>query len=69
VINLKRTNRLIYEKSPYLLQHAGNLVDWYPWGKPAFDKAREEDKPIFLSIGYATCHWCHVYKIYNVLTP
>jgi len=48
------------EKSPYLLQHAQNPVDWYPWGDEAFDKARQEDKPIFLSIGYSTCHWCHV---------
>lgn len=54
------TNRLISEKSPYLLQHAHNPVDWHPWGEEAFRKAREEDKPIFLSIGYATCHWCHV---------
>ncbi len=54
------TNRLIREKSPYLLQHAHNPVDWYSWGKEAFDTAKEFDKPIFLSIGYATCHWCHV---------
>ncbi len=53
-------NRLVFEKSPYLLQHAGNPVDWYPWGEKAFEKARKEDKPIFLSIGYSTCHWCHV---------
>ncbi|MCI0329757.1 MAG: thioredoxin domain-containing protein [candidate division Zixibacteria bacterium] len=53
-------NRLVFEKSPYLLQHAGNPVDWYPWGEEAFAKARKEDKPIFLSIGYSTCHWCHV---------
>jgi hypothetical protein len=53
-------NRLIHEKSPYLLQHANNPVDWYPWGQEAFDAARAQDKPIFLSIGYATCHWCHV---------
>ncbi len=53
-------NRLIFAKSPYLLQHAENPVDWYPWCEEAFDKARREDKPIFLSIGYATCHWCHV---------
>ncbi|MFQ5601774.1 MAG: thioredoxin domain-containing protein [bacterium] len=53
-------NRLIFEKSPYLLQHAGNPVNWYPWGEEAFAKARKEDKPIFLSIGYSTCHWCHV---------
>ncbi|HSX03158.1 MAG TPA: thioredoxin domain-containing protein [Rhabdochlamydiaceae bacterium] len=54
------TNHLIHEKSPYLLQHAHNPVDWYPWGEEAFQLARKEDKPIFLSIGYATCHWCHV---------
>lgn len=54
------TNRLINEKSPYLLQHAHNPVDWYPWSEDAFRLAREQDKPIFLSIGYATCHWCHV---------
>ncbi len=53
-------NRLIHEKSPYLLQHAYNPVDWYPWGNAAFDKAANEDKPVFLSIGYSTCHWCHV---------
>ncbi len=53
-------NRLVDEKSPYLLQHAGNPVDWYPWGEEAFAKARTEDKPIFLSVGYSTCHWCHV---------
>jgi len=53
-------NRLAREKSPYLLQHAHNPVDWFPWGKEAFDKARAEDKPIFLSVGYSTCHWCHV---------
>ena len=53
-------NRLINEKSPYLLQHAHNPVDWYPWGEEAFEKAKNQEKPIFLSIGYATCHWCHV---------
>ena len=53
-------NRLAQEKSPYLLQHAGNPVDWFPWGEEAFARARREDKPIFLSIGYSTCHWCHV---------
>jgi len=53
-------NRLAAEKSPYLLQHAHNPVDWYPWGDEAFARARSEDKPIFLSIGYSTCHWCHV---------
>jgi uncharacterized protein len=55
-----RTNRLAREKSPYLLQHAHNPVDWYPWGEEAFAKARRENKPIFLSVGYSTCHWCHV---------
>ena len=54
------SNHLINERSPYLLQHAENPVDWYPWGAEAFEKARREDKPVFLSIGYATCHWCHV---------
>ena len=54
------TNRLAREKSPYLLQHQFNPVDWYAWGSEAFDKARRENKPIFLSIGYSTCHWCHV---------
>src|SRR5689334_14705605 len=53
-------NRLIQEKSPYLQQHAHNPVGWYPWNEEAFEKARREDKPIFLSIGYSTCHWCHV---------
>src|SRR6187431_408137 len=53
-------NRLATEQSPYLLQHAHNPVDWYPWGNDAFERARAEDKPIFLSIGYSTCHWCHV---------
>lgn len=56
----KFTNRLIRENSPYLLQHAHNPVNWYPWGNEAFEKARRENKPIFLSIGYSTCHWCHV---------
>src|SRR3954454_8057522 len=54
------TNRLAREKSPYLLQHQHNPVDWYAWGEEAFEKARREQKPIFLSIGYSTCHWCHV---------
>ena len=56
----KHTNRLAHEKSPYLLQHAHNPVDWFAWGEEAFEKARRENKPIFLSIGYSTCHWCHV---------
>ena len=59
-MNAKRPNRLIGEKSPYLLQHAYNPVDWYPWGDEAFGKAEKENRPIFLSIGYSTCHWCHV---------
>nr|MBA3543779.1 thioredoxin domain-containing protein [Chthoniobacterales bacterium] len=58
--HVQHTNRLANEKSPYLLQHAHNPVDWYPWGKEAFEKAQREKKPIFLSIGYSTCHWCHV---------
>lgn len=53
-------NRLIFTRSPYLLQHADNPVDWYPWGEEAFARARAEDRPVFLSIGYSTCHWCHV---------
>src|SRR6266487_3811402 len=56
----EHTNRLAQEKSPYLLQHSHNPVDWYPWGEEAFAKARRENKPIFLSVGYSTCHWCHV---------
>ena len=58
MIDLK--NKLINETSPYLLQHSENPVNWYPWCNDAFEKARNEDKPIFLSIGYSTCHWCHV---------
>lgn len=58
--NRKMPNKLLQEKSPYLLQHAYNPVDWYPWGGEAFARAVAEDKPIFLSIGYSTCHWCHV---------
>src|SRR5438132_10873641 len=54
------TNRLAKETSPYLLQHAHNPVDWFPWSDEAFAKARDEDKPVFLSIGYSACHWCHV---------
>ncbi len=56
----RHTNRLIEETSPYLLQHAHDPVDWYPWGQEAFERARDEDKPVFLSVGYSTCHWCHV---------
>ena len=57
---LRKANRLALEQSPYLLQHAHNPVDWYPWGSEAFEKAKREDKPVFLSSGYSTCHWCHV---------
>ncbi|MCB0595179.1 MAG: DUF255 domain-containing protein, partial [Phaeodactylibacter sp.] len=53
-------NHLQHEKNPYLQQHAGNPVDWHPWGEAALDRARKEDKPILISIGYSTCHWCHV---------
>jgi uncharacterized protein YyaL (SSP411 family) len=53
-------NRLARERSPYLLQHVNNPVDWFPWSDEAFSKAADENKPIFLSIGYSTCHWCHV---------
>ena len=53
-------NRLASQASPYLLQHKDNPVDWYPWGNEAFALSRQNDKPIFLSIGYSTCHWCHV---------
>ena len=63
------TNRLAQEKSPYLLQHAHNPVDWHPWDKEAFQKARTENKPIFLSIGYSTCHWCHVMEEESFTNP
>ncbi len=63
------TNRLIHEKSPYLLLHAHNPVDWYPWGEEAFAKARQEQKPIFLSVGYYTCHWCHVMERESYSNP
>src|SRR5215204_97314 len=56
----RATNRLAHETSPYLLQHAHNPVDWYPWGDDAFARARDEDRPVLLSVGYAACHWCHV---------
>ena len=56
----RHTNRLIHETSPYLLQHAHNPVDWYPWGDEALNRARQQNKPILLSIGYSACHWCHV---------
>src|SRR5499427_950118 len=56
----RRANHLARETSPYLLQHVGNPVDWYPWGEEALSRAREEDRPILLSVGYSACHWCHV---------
>ncbi|MDR2736055.1 MAG: thioredoxin domain-containing protein [Gracilibacteraceae bacterium] len=59
-MDIQTPNRLRQEKSPYLRQHADNPIDWHPWGEEAFDKARREDKPVFLSIGYSACHWCHV---------
>ena len=59
-MSVKHTNHLAQEKSPYLLQHAHNPVDWFAWNDEAFAKARAENKPVFLSIGYSTCHWCHV---------
>ena len=62
-------NRLADERSPYLLQHATNPVDWYPWGEAAFARARAEDKPIFLSVGYSTCHWCHVMELESFEDP
>src|SRR5438067_7499729 len=63
------TNRLSQEKSPYLLQHAHNPVDWRPWGAEAFETARALDRPIFLSVGYATCHWCHVMEEESFESP
>ena len=62
-------NRLGHERSPYLLQHAENPVDWFAWGADAFAKARADDKPIFLSIGYSTCHWCHVMEHESFESP
>ncbi|MFQ5739650.1 MAG: thioredoxin domain-containing protein [Acidobacteriota bacterium] len=64
-----KPNRLVHEKSPYLLQHAYNPVDWYPWGEEAFDRARKENRPIFLSVGYSTCHWCHVMERESFANP
>jgi uncharacterized protein YyaL (SSP411 family) len=63
------TNHLIHESSPYLLMHAHNPVDWYPWGREAFDLAKRENKPIFLSVGYSTCHWCHVMELESFTNP
>src|SRR5688500_13039127 len=68
-IDAQKPNRLASEKSPYLTLHANDPVDWYPWGPEAFEKARREDKPIFLSIGYSTCHWCHVMRIESFSNP
>lgn len=62
-------NRLVFEASPYLLQHCRNPVDWYPWGPEAFERARREDKPVFLSVGYSTCHWCHVMEAESFEDP
>ena len=67
--NASAPNRLIHEKSPYLLQHAHNPVDWFPWGDEAFAKAKAEDKPVFLSSGYSTCHWCHVMEKESFTDP
>jgi len=64
-----QANHLIHESSPYLLQHAHNPVNWYPWGEEAFEKARRDDKPILLSIGYSTCHWCHVMEEESYSSP
>src|SRR4051794_29176315 len=63
------TNRLALETSPYLLQHAHNPVDWRPWGPEAFAEAKASDKPLFLSVGYATCHWCHVMEEESFESP
>src|SRR5208283_148143 len=63
------TNRLAWEKSPYLLQHQHNPVDWFAWGEDAFSQARRENRPIFLSIGYSTCHWCHVMERESFESP
>src|SRR5881275_2327140 len=65
----KKTNRLAREASPYLLQHAHNPVDWYPWGDEAFAKAKKEGKLVFLSIGYSSCHWCHVMEKESFSNP
>ncbi len=65
----KYTNRLIFETSPYLLQHAHNPLNWYPWGNEAFERAKKENKPVFLSVGYSTCHWCHVMEKQSFENP
>ncbi len=68
-MSIQEPNRLLNEKSPYLLQHAYNPVDWYPWGEEAFEEAEKQDKPVFLSIGYSTCHWCHVMEHESFTDP
>ena len=68
-MSIQEPNRLFKEKSPYLLQHAYNPVDWYPWGEEAFEEAEKQDKPVFLSIGYSTCHWCHVMEHESFTDP
>src|SRR5688500_4125540 len=65
----QHTNRLAKETSPYLLQHQHNPVDWYPWGEEAFEASRKQDKPIFLSVGYSTCYWCHVMERQSFENP
>src|ERR1700729_316210 len=65
----RHTNRLAHETSPYLLQHAHNPVDWYAWGPEAFEAARSQNKPIFLSVGYSTCYWCHVMERQSFENP
>ena len=69
MVNDKFSNRLSSETSPYLLQHKNNPVDWYPWGEAALARAKSEDKPIFLSIGYSACHWCHVMEAESFMDP
>ena len=68
-MNLEYTNRLIHESSPYLKQHAHNPVDWYPWGAEAWERAKFEDKPVIVSIGYSACHWCHVMERESFESP
>ena len=63
------SNRLVKESSPYLLQHAENPVDWYPWGNEAFERALREGKPLLLSVGYSACHWCHVMEHESFSNP
>jgi len=67
--NNREPNRLFHEKSPYLLQHKMNPVDWFPWGEEAISRAVSEDKTIFLSIGYSTCHWCQLSYLNQIKNP